>query len=763
MGEVYRARDTRLGRDVAIKVLPAELRSNARLRERLEREARAISKLSHPNVCTLYDIGQVDGIEYLVMEYLEGETLADAIGRGPLPLQQVLRIGAEVADALDKAHRQGIVHRDLKPGNVMVTKSGAKVLDFGLAKYGGDDRELAETATQQKPLTEEGTILGTMQYMAPEQLEAREADARTDIFALGTLLYEMTTGRRAFEATSRASLIAAIMDREPRPISALQPMTPERFETLVRRCMAKDPDDRVQSARDLALELGEILERSRSSPSMVAEVPKRSARQWLLAASVAAAVLVVVAVGSWTIRRRAQPVRTDAGNITVAVLPFANLGTEQSRDYLRLAVPDEITTILSSRPRLSVRPFSVSRRLNADTDPREAAKTLNASLIIGGHVREESSRLLVTLEAIDSAENTLVWRDRFEVPSGDLLSMRRELSTRIDTGLGSRLTAAAGDGGAGPRRQDAYELYLRAAALSMDASPNEEALQLLEQAVQLDAGFAPAWAALAARCYMSYTYADGGDALRARAEQASRRALALDPDLIDAASRLIVTQTESGEKIDAYREAKRLVARRPESSQAHFALSYVLRYGGVLEESSRECATARTLDGGNRGIRSCALTFMVTNDLAKAMEFARIDAPSEWSGNIIAMILLRQGKVREAVQLWPHRPRREIFEKVLAGASIDEIRRAARPAIAAVGRIHDPESLYFNATTFAAAGLREEAIEVLRRSVAGGFCAYPAMDREPLLASIRETAEFRGIRESAIACRDAFLRDRETR
>lgn len=266
MGEVYRARDTRLDRDVAIKILPSHLSSNPQLRERFDREARAISKLNHAHVCTLYDVGHHEGVDYLVMEYLEGETLADALARGPLPLHQVLRYGIEIADALDKAHRSGIVHRDLKPGNIILTKSGAKVLDFGLAKTqaAAFSSQASSQATEAKPLTEEGTIVGTMQYMAPEQLEAREADARTDIFALGTILYEMVTGRHAFEGKSRAGLIAAIMEREPAPISATQPMTPLPLDHVVRRCLSKEPDDRFQSARDLEFALQEIQDEIRS-------------------------------------------------------------------------------------------------------------------------------------------------------------------------------------------------------------------------------------------------------------------------------------------------------------------------------------------------------------------------------------------------------------------------------------------------------------------------------------------------------------------
>jgi serine/threonine-protein kinase len=265
MGEVYRARDTRLGRDVALKVLPAHLSASPELRRRLEREAKAISQLSHPHICTLHDVGREGEADFLVMEYLEGETLAHRLEKGPLPLEQALHTASEIADALDKAHRQGVVHRDLKPGNIMLTKSGAKLLDFGLAKLreaGPAEGIVPDSAlpTQARPLTEEGKIVGTYPYMAPEQLEGGKADTRTDIFAFGAVLYEMVTWQRAFEGKSRVSLIAAILSSDPRPISELQPMTPPLLERVVKRCLAKDPDERWQSAGDLAIELVWIAE-----------------------------------------------------------------------------------------------------------------------------------------------------------------------------------------------------------------------------------------------------------------------------------------------------------------------------------------------------------------------------------------------------------------------------------------------------------------------------------------------------------------------
>jgi serine/threonine protein kinase len=299
MGEVYRARDTRLERTVAVKVLPAHLSSSAESRQRFEREAKTISQLSHPHICALYDVGNQDGVEFLVMEYLEGETLSDRGLKGPLAFEQVLRYGIEIADALDKAHRQGIVHRDLKPGNVMITKSGVKLLDFGLAKAVAPStpQQLTTFPTQQA-LTQEGTILGTFQYMAPEQLEGREADARTDIFAFGCVLYEMATGQKAFSGKSQASLISSIMGSEPPPISAVSPMTPPAFDRILRTCLSKDPEERWQSAADVKRELQWV---SEGSQERVPTMPHPLRRSWM---PWAVAVVAVIAAAAFAVRSR---------------------------------------------------------------------------------------------------------------------------------------------------------------------------------------------------------------------------------------------------------------------------------------------------------------------------------------------------------------------------------------------------------------------------------------------------------------------------
>jgi eukaryotic-like serine/threonine-protein kinase len=301
MGEVYRARDTRLERDVAIKVLPAKVSSDSHLRQRLEREAKAVSKLSHSHICTLHDIGHQDGVDFLVMELVEGETLEHKLTRGPLPPEQTARLAAQIADALAEAHKQGITHRDLKPANIMLTKSGAKLMDFGLAKLETGLVPVADALTEmtadRTKLTEEGTIIGTLQYMAPEQLEGKEVDARTDIFALGEVIYETATGKPAFSGRSRASLIAAILMNDPPPIRALQPLTPPALERLVKKSLAKDPDDRWQNASDLASELRWIadcaLQTGVAAPIAQGSNPFRKIT-WIVAA-----VCVVLIITVW--------------------------------------------------------------------------------------------------------------------------------------------------------------------------------------------------------------------------------------------------------------------------------------------------------------------------------------------------------------------------------------------------------------------------------------------------------------------------------
>lgn len=357
MGEVYRARDTRLDRTVAVKILPPRLAGDAAVRERFEREAKTISSLNHSHICTVYDVGQQNELAYLVMEYLEGETLAARLERGPLPLDQLLRIGIEIADALEKAHQQGVVHRDLKPGNIMLTKTGAKLLDFGLAKPTlRSDTALTTMATAAKPLTMEGAIVGTFLYMAPELFEGKEADVRSDLFAFGAVLYEMATGKRAFEGKTSASVIAAIMEREPAPITSVQPMTPPALDRVIKTCLAKDPEERFQSAHDLKLQLQWIAEAGSQAGVPAPVVARRKNRErlaWIVAGALAV-IAALLAVGF--VLRAPQPQSTIRASISLPAQTTAPpLGSfSVSPDGRRLAF---VAAPAGGQPQLWVRPL----------------------------------------------------------------------------------------------------------------------------------------------------------------------------------------------------------------------------------------------------------------------------------------------------------------------------------------------------------------------------------------------------------------------
>ena len=388
MGEVYRARDTRLDRDVAIKVLPAHLSANLELKQRFEREARAISSLNHPHICTLHDVGHQEGTDFLVMEHLEGETLAKRLERGPLPLEELLARAMEIADALDKAHRKGLVHRDLKPGNIMLTPhSGAKVLDFGLAKAtrgltGSSSLTAAPTMSspaagtaQGDPLTAEGRVVGTFQYMSPEQLEGKEADARSDIFALGAVLYEMATAKRAFAGKTQYSVASAILEKDPEPIRASQPQAPPALERVISRCLAKDPEDRWQTARDAVIELqwiaGGNLEAT--APAVAVIRASREKAAWAVAG---VGLLLAVALGIGFVLRAPQPARTTRASLLppqevvfarnaygLALSPdgtrllFNGVGVKQGGTSLWLRSLDSLTAQEIAGTRQAIYPF----------------------------------------------------------------------------------------------------------------------------------------------------------------------------------------------------------------------------------------------------------------------------------------------------------------------------------------------------------------------------------------------------------------------
>jgi non-specific serine/threonine protein kinase len=538
MGEVYRARDTVLGRTVALKVVAQADAGRPDRLERFQREARAISRLSHPHICTLHDFGQEQDMAFLVMEDLEGETLADRLERGPLPVAEALRYGREMAEALDAAHRQGIVHRDLKPANVMLTRDGAKLLDFGLARLRQSEPEPARGGDSET-LTQTGVVLGTLPYMAPEQIEGREADARSDIFALGVVLYEMVSGERPFRAGSRAGLITALLSSDPAPLGTLQPSVPPLLVRAIERCLAKDPDERWQSARDVGFELGTLAAGSEAGrPSGPLVLRPRSRK--LLAAS----LVVLVVAGAVFIARRdrpPEPAPLPPGSKALAVLPFENLGPADD-EYFADGVTDEVRGKLAALPGLLVIASTSSNQYKKTTKtPRQIGSELGVHYLLVGKVRWEkrrdgASRIRVSPELVHAATASTKWQQPFDAVVSDVFDVQATIATQVAQSLGVAL-------GEGEREQlaerptsnlAAWEAYVQGNQAARGFARPEDirrAIGHYERAVALDPSFALAWARLSHAYMYLYIHSVPSAAVREQAKAAAERALALAPDL----------------------------------------------------------------------------------------------------------------------------------------------------------------------------------------------------------------------------------------
>ena len=611
MGEVYLAHDERLEREVALKVLPARMLTDEAARKRFRKEALALSKLNHPNIATIYDFDTQDGVDFLVMEYVEGTTLSEKLSGHSLPEKDVARLGGQVADALEEAHEHGVIHRDLKPSNVMVTPKGqAKVLDFGLAKL---VQHVSETAVTES-LTEGPRGAGTLPYMAPEQLRGEEADARTDLYALGALLYEMATGERPFREDIATRLIDAILHQAPTTPRAINARVPPELERIILKCLEKNPGNRYQSAKDIEVDLRRLTT-STSAPAVRVAAPARMTRR---KAALAAGIGLVMLAGVLIVWNKGTIGEWLGGGVStapiesIAVLPLDNLMGDSEQEYFVDAMTDALTSELGKIGALRVISRTSAQQIKKRMEEtgeslQEIARELNLDAVVEGSVLRSGERVRVTAQLIHAATDRHLWSESYERDLTNVLRLQSEVARAIADKINVTVTSEERVRLALARtvNPEAHEAYLKGMYLydKHTREDNPRAIEFAQQAIEIDPGYAPAYALLSSS-YLEFGSFVGIPAIpaseaRAKALAAAMKALDIDDTLAEAHVALgLILDFEHWDWAGAEREFKRAIELNPNSARAHAEYANYLGYVTVKDPDAaiREAKRAQELD-----------------------------------------------------------------------------------------------------------------------------------------------------------------------
>jgi len=777
MGVVYLAERKDLGNLVAIKILRDAWLSPAR-RERFTTEQRTLAQLNHPSIARLYDANTLpDGTPWFVMEYVDGVPLTEYCARNQCSVDDRLKLIRAVAEAVQYAHEHGVIHRDLKPSNILVKADGSlRLLDFGIAKQlDPAGRPVNQTLTALRPMTPA--------YASPEQLRGETVGILTDVYSLGVVLYELLAGKLPFDISNKTASEAEtiITSGEPPRPSAVAQRNGARaswanLDALCLTATHKDPRRRYASASALIRDIDHYLNHEpieahpETLASSVASFARRNFKE-ISAAVVVFALMAAAVALTLTFSRKTPP--APAPSRTVAVLPFRNAGLDPSLDFLSLALSDEISRTLGYARALSLRPPEAARKYAGSAiDAQKAGRELHVGTVVSGQFLKAGEQLQVTFEITDVESNRVLWRDVFDLPAGDRMAMQAEIAAKTRRAMAPVLGVSefVTDNPPKPKNEDAYDLYLRAKTMTSEVStdPNSRnhAMEMLNRSVAIDPSYAPAWELLAGWYAADGWFGDGGEAALARWRALAEKIAALDPDnvIFRADAFYIGSETAatggSMTRGEAYRGLQDLLRRRPDSARAHFIMSWMLRDTGLLDESARECETSVLIDAQDAGARSCGVTFMLLGDYQRALNYLHLDPDSEVAKAVSIDVFLRQGKEKDAIQAmsgklpqWAGYDMLFAFVKHRPAAEIAELAGKVKPA-------PDPEVNYFSAAHLAYTGQTDAAFALLRRTIEGGYCSYPAVDSDPFLANLRGKPEFNPVRSAAVDCQNTFLAQR---